>query len=272
MNEKSISRREFIKGNSIACIGGILASGMTSSAFADSVKSKPVPHIVFLITEDELNYEAHKTIPVFAEYLQKKLGYKASVLLGSGPRGAYTYPKMEVLNNADLLVVFARRIALPHQQMKILKAYTAAGKPVVGIRTANHAFTAMDEIAEGFEDWPEFVADVLGCKNRGYGPVEPGTDVSVVSDVRNHPILNGLASQQWHSQGNVYLVDPLLDKKATVLLQGKVNEITQPVAWTRMAGRSQVFYTSLGFPADFEMPQFVTLLTNAIKWALKVKK
>jgi len=143
--------------------------------------------IVFLITEDPDNYEAHKTVPRFAEMLKKEYGYDVTVLLGNGDRGSYRYPHIEEVSKADLLVVFARRIALPHKQMGIMKSYLAKGKPLIGIRTANHAFTVRDNIGEGFEDWPEFVADILGCKNRGYGPVEPGTDVSIVSEMVNLP-------------------------------------------------------------------------------------
>ena len=224
--------------------------------------------IVFLITEDPDNYKAHETVPKFAEMLEEKYGYEVTVLLGSGGHGSYTYPQADVISRADLLVVFARRIALPHQQMKALKNYIESGKPVVGIRTANHAFTVNGKIEEGFEDWPEFVSDILGCENRGYGPVEPGTEVTVPPDAVSHPVLKDIATRQWHSNGNVYLVAPLLDQKATVLLTGKVSDIVQPIAWTRTAGESRVFYTSLGYPTDFETPVFVKLLINAIQWAL----
>lgn len=224
--------------------------------------------IVFLITEDPDNYEAHKTVPVFAETLKKKYGYDVSVLLGRGEHGFYQYPNMDNISTADLLIVFARRIALPHEQMNALKRYLSSGKPLMGIRTANHAFTARDKIEEGYEDWPRFVSDILGCENRGYGPVETGTDVSVAVEAINHPILKNIKPKQWHSQGNVYLVAPLLDKDATILLTGKANNISQPIAWTRTVGKSRVFYTSLGFPTDFKTPQFTTLLVNAIKWTL----
>lgn len=225
--------------------------------------------IVFLITKDPDNYEADKTVPRFAEILRKKYGYDVTVLLGSGDRGSYRYPNIEAVSNADLLVIFARRIALPHQQMDIIKQYLAKGKPLIGIRTANHAFTARDKIGAGYEDWPEFVAEILGCENRGYGPVAPGTDVSVVPGSAGNPIVQNIKPAHWHSEGNVYLVAPLLDQKATVLLTGKAGDITQPVAWTRTAGKSKVFYTSLGYPTDFNTPQFTTLLVNAIEWALK---
>lgn len=231
-------------------------------------KMKKKQKIVFLITEDPDNYDAHKTVPQFAEMLKKKYGYDVTVLKGSGERGFYRYPHMEMVSKADLLIVFARRIALPHEQMNIIKSYLNKGKPLIGIRTANHAFTARDKIGEGFEDWPEFVADILGCENRGYGPTEPGTDVSVVLKEISHPILKDIDLKQWHSDGNVYLVAPLLDKEANILLTGKVNDIIEPIAWTRTVGKSKVFYTSLGYPTDFETPEFIKLLVNAIKWTL----
>ena len=224
--------------------------------------------IVFLISEDPDNYEAHKTVPKFAGMLREKYGYDVTVLLGSGGHGSYRYPGMEIVSKADLLIVFARRIALPHEQMKLLKDYLKKGNPLIGIRTANHAFTVNGKIEEGFEDWPEFVADILGCKNRGYGPVGPGTEVTVDANAGNHFILKDFRQKQWHSNGNVYLVAPLLDTEAAVLLTGSANEITQPVAWTRTAGKSRVFYTSLGYPTDFETPEFIQLLGNAIQWAL----
>ncbi len=258
---------------SILIVFGLLVNNWSLMA-KDTIQKNKIEKmkktkIVFLITKDPDNYEADKTVPRFAETLRKKYGYDVTVLLGSGDRGSYHYPNIEAVTEADLLVVFARRIAVPHQQMDIIKQYLAKGKPLIGIRTANHAFTARDKIGEVFEDWPEFVADILGCENRGYGPVEPGTEVSIVPGMANYPIVSNIKTAQWHSEGNVYLVAPLLDQNATVLLTGKADDITQPVAWTRTTGKSKVFYTSLGYPTDFKTLQFNTLLVNAIKWALK---
>lgn len=249
----------------------LAAALLTSIIFHQNnhaVDEKKKQKIVFLVTEDPDNYEAHKTVPKFARMLEEKYGYDATVLLGSGGHGSYTYPQIEVLSKADLLVVFARRIALPHEQMNALKSYIKKVKPVIGIRTANHAFTVRDKIEDGFEDWPEFVSDILGCENRGYGPVEPGTDVSVVLTETNNSIVKDITLKQWHSKGNVYRVAPLVDRNATILLTGKVNDITEPIAWTRKAGKSKVFYTSLGYPADFETAEFIKLIVNAIKWSL----
>lgn len=232
---------------------------------------KQPPHIVFLISEDSLNYNAHITIPAFAKFMEARYGYKTSVLLGKGKRVSYSFPGIEVLSKADLLVVFCRRVALPPAQLNTIKKYLKKGKPVVGIRTANHAFSLLEEPAAGFEVWPGFVDSVLGCKNRGYGPVLPGTEITAASHAVNHPVLRHITPRHWHSRGNVYLVAPLLDEKSEVLLNGSEGENVQPVAWTRQLGRSRIFYTSMGYPDDFDIPQFRQLLINGIHWVLQME-
>ncbi len=229
---------------------------------------KKTPYIVFLVTEDSNNYEAHKTVPLFADMLEREYGYKCEVILGKGTHTAYRYPDLKSLTKADLLVVFARRIALPHDQMNAIKSYLRKGKPLVGIRTANHAFQVFGKVQDGFEQWPGFVAEVLGCENRGYGSAELGTDVTIDSVALGHPVLKNVLPAKWHSTGQIYHVAPLLDKEATVLLWGKVEDKTEPIAWTRTLGKSRVFYTSLGHPDDFQATPFITLLINGIKWAL----
>ena len=245
--------------------------------FIEQIKQKTEhiekpPSIVFLITKDSNNYEAHNTVPLFADMLNKEYGYEVTVLLGEGDHGSYRYPSMDALSKADLLVIFARRIALPHEQMNAIKSYLSKGKPLIGIRTANHAFTVTGKVEEGFEQWPAFVADILGCQNRGYGPPESGVDVSVIPEAASHPVIKDIQTKQWHSEGSIYQVAPLLDKEATVLLIGKMNDKTEPFAWTRTAGRNKVFYTSLGYPSDFKKPQFITLLISGIKWTLDKKE
>lgn len=228
-------------------------------------REKEKKHIVFLISKDENNYEAHHTIPKYAEMLENKYDHKTTVILGAGERTSFHFPGLEVLSEADLLVIFARRVALKAVQMNRIKKYIQEGNPIMGIRTANHAFSVREETEEGYIDWWNFVPDILGCKNRGYGSVELGTDVSMVPDAKDHPILEDIRVGQWYSTGNIYHVAPLLDDQAEVLLSGQSGEETEPIAWTRAAGPgSLVFYTSLGHPTDFENETFIQLLTNAV--------
>ena len=237
-------------------------------------------HIVFMITEDPQNYEAHVNIPPFAEHLEAEHGYRTTVLLGEGEPTAFHFPGLEVLDEADLLVMFFRRRALPDRQMQQLRDYLDDGGPLIALRTTNHAFSLRDDIegepAAGHEDWWDFVPEVLGARNRGFAPVEPGTDVSVVEEHADHPILDGVEPTQWHTDSNLYLSHPLVDEEAHVLLRGESptadgdDRHIEPIAWTRSANGSRVFYTSLGHPADFaEHPQFTRMLHNAVRWALQ---
>jgi|SRR5690606_2082523 len=247
----------------------LLVCLILNAAFPYLTHAQKKPHIVFLVSRDSNNYEAHRTIPEFAKRLNNQ-GFSTTVIEGTGEQHAFHFPGLEVLDKADLLVVFCRRVALSTAQMNKIKGYLKLGKPVIGIRTANHAFSVNTEISEGYEAWPEFVPEILGSLNRGYGPTDPGTDVQIVDYNSNHPIVRDLKPANWHSEGNVYLVAPLLDKSATVLLNGKVANEIQPIAWTRQADKSKVFYTSLGYPRDFDLPQFQQLLINGIKWTLGI--
>jgi type 1 glutamine amidotransferase len=247
----------------------LLAAVCAIPAAAES----PLPHAVFLVSEDPHNYEAHATIPPFAAWLEQEHDFRTTVLQRAGEANAYSFPGLEALDDADLLVVFVRRTCLPDADMARIRRHIESGKTVIGIRTANHAFAVREadgEIPEGYTDWWDFVPAVLGCENRGYGPVEPGTAVSIVEDAANHPILEGI-EPAWHSPGNVYRVAPLVDEDATVLLEGRVEgeDAVEPIAWTRTTEHGgKVFYTSLGHLGDFEAPSFRRLLSNAIQWAL----
>lgn len=243
-----------------------------STAVGASLVQDQEPHIVFLVSEDPNNYEAHKTIPKFAESLSRNNNYKVSVLIGSGENNSYNFPNLQILSDADLVVVFFRRVALETKQLNLIKNYLKGGKPLIGIRTANHAFSVRNgEIPAGYEPWRDFVPEILGCENRGHGPAEFGTYVSIAPESNGHPILENIQPNEWFSAGNIYRVTPLVDEHATILLLGDTEEISEPVAWTRTAGRSRIFYTSLGYPDDFEVPQFLRLLINGIRWALNEK-
>jgi type 1 glutamine amidotransferase len=226
------------------------------------------PRALFLVSEDPHNYEAHKTIPAFADTLQKEYHFQTRVIQGQGEPNAFEFPGLEAIREADLVVIFFRRRALPTEQLELIRAHLEAGKPLIGIRTANHAFSVREDVPEGYEKWWEFVPEVLGCENRGYGREADGTDVTVVSEAADHPILKGIEPTGWHSEGSLYLVEPLLDTTATVLLTGSVADTTEPIAWTRMYGSSRVFYTSLGYPSNFEQGPYRRLLVNAFHWAV----
>jgi nicotinamidase-related amidase/type 1 glutamine amidotransferase len=220
------------------------------------------PHVAFIVSDD--HYDADKTLPRFAQMLREKCGIYATILHG---QGTADIPAMDELAAADCAVLFIRRLALPKTELDKFRRYVAAGNPLVGMRTASHAFSLGGKPSpEGRDQWPEFDADVLGGSYHGHGSNTTGTDVAIVPDQVGHPILSGVEPARWHSTGSLYNTAPVASD-ATVLMTGTQGDVVEPLTWTRTA-HGRLVYIGLGHPDDFDDPQFVTLLANAIRWAL----
>jgi type 1 glutamine amidotransferase len=235
------------------------------------------PMVVFVIAEDE--YDADRTLANFAHELQTKYDFACEFALGvAKPDSAKERDNiagMEALAGADIAVVYVRRRALPPEQMKYLRDYIKAGKPLIGLRTASHAFVVRGDKPEaGFLEWPDFDPEVLGGNYHGHhgnkGTNGPRTYVWVERGAESHPILAGVPRGEIHVPSWLYKTLPL-SKSATVLMMGRVDDRKphEPVAWTNTrTGGGRVFYTSLGHPGDFEFVWFRRMLTNAVFWAL----
>lgn len=226
------------------------------------------PRVVFISAEHE--YGAAETLPEFADELVRKHGLYCEIVQGSplkdGPN-LHWIAGMEALTRADLVVVFARRRAFPADQMKYLRDYLAAGKPLIGLRTASHAFDTRGNTPAGHSDWPRFDPEVLGGNYTGHYNSGPKTTVTPAPGSQGHPILTGV-ELPFVSNGSLYQAKPLAPT-ATLLLTGAIpDQEPEPIAWTNKYGGSRIFYTSLGHPDDFANPQFRRLLVNAVFWAM----
>ena len=220
------------------------------------------PQITLLVSDD--HYDADKTLPVFAQMLRQRFGCHCTVLHG---QGTSDIPATGELESADCLVLYIRRLALPKEQLDRVRQYLASGKPLVGLRTASHAFDVRGKAKEGLAEWPEFDAQVLGGNYHGHGRNELGTDVAIVADQAGHPMLKGVQPATWHSTGSLYYASPVAPD-ATVLMTGSLEDRTEPVTWTRTYQGGRVVYSSLGHPDDFQEPPFRKLLINALFWAM----
>ena len=175
---------------------------------------------------------------------------------------------MGLLEEADLALVFVRRRALPVKQMRFLREYVGRGKPLLGLRTASHAFDARGAGPKGFMEWKDFDPEGLGGNYHGHYRGGPETTVKAAAGAGGHPILAGV-TLPFTSKGSLYKTGPLV-KGTRLLLTGSIpGEESEPVAWTHRFGNSRVFYSSLGYPADFKESSFVKMLTNAIFWGLE---
>src|SRR5262245_43706607 len=101
-------------------------------------------HIVLVSGDEE--YRSEEALPQLGKILARRHGFKCTVLLAIDPNDGTINPNisnipgLEALKTADLMVIFTRFRDLPDEQMKHIVDYLDAGKPVVGIRTATHAF------------------------------------------------------------------------------------------------------------------------------------
>ncbi len=72
--------------------------------------------------------------------------------------------------------------------------------------------------------------------------------------------------------GSLYRVTPLAASTTPLIIGEIAGRPAEPVAWTNTprAGKSRVFYTSLGHSADFKNPMFRRLLLHGLCWALEI--
>ena len=85
-------------------------------------------------------------MPALARILAQRYGFKCSVFFTVDPDTGFIEPGnsniagLEALKTADLMVVFLRFQDFPDDQMQHIADYLDRGGPVVGFRTATHAF------------------------------------------------------------------------------------------------------------------------------------
>jgi len=143
----------------------------------------------------------------------------------------------------------------------------AAGKPLIGLRTACHAFDTKGSAPKGYAEWPKFDPEVLGGNYHNHYGAGPKCAVTPAGGAVGNPILAGV-TLPFISDGSLYKVSPLAES-ATPLLIGTIpDQAPEPVAWTNSYGKSRIFFTSLGHPDDFKIDAFRQLLLNAVFWAM----
>ena len=243
--------------------------------FIALISAASASNIVIMVVEDPNNYEAPRTMRDFAEKQLRPLGHHITIIEGDKPQPHHFAGLVEALKDADLLVLFSRRRFPPKDQMAAIRAHLAAGKPLLGIRTANHAFIPKPKevVDPSLVPWPEFTDEVLGAPNTGYETKGLPYTVSIAHGAENSPMLTGVNPANILGAQSLYKVLPLA-ADVTPLLIGTAKTDTSPpmpVAWTRSYGlkKARIFYTSLGAPEDMDIADVRTLLVNAVNWTLR---
>jgi nicotinamidase-related amidase/type 1 glutamine amidotransferase len=256
-------------------------------------KSDKRPIVAFIIAENE--YHANQTLPAFAHELLLTKGVNCEFALGKPVytgEGIHNIENLQILKDADLAVIQVRRRALPSEQMSLIKDYANSGKPILGLRTASHAFNANQvvpntgggvsaatgKVAEYLDQWPEFDKDVLGGNYVGhYGTMKVGIVFSVVPGMENHPLFKGVSPDDFVGAvaplHTLYENRPLRSANIQVLLLGTVPEKpVEPVFWINHREKGTVIYSSLGHWEDWKIEKFRKIMFNTVDFLLNTNE
>ena len=208
-----------------------------------------LPLVVML--SGSFEYDSEESLLILRDYLLANADLQCELVVFSSEGDS---PSLVALDDADAIVVFTRRLLTQGAELERLQQYCSNGRPVVGLRTASHAF----------QHWLEFDRDVLGGHYEGHHDSSMSLDIELVPQATTHPILQGV--QPFTACGSLYRNTPIA-KDTSLLLSGHQGEHHEPVAWTcERAGRA--FYTSLGHQGDFWELDFLRLVRNGILWSL----
>jgi putative heme-binding domain-containing protein len=221
------------------------------------------PTVLMMIAEPE--YQTGTTLPEFSATELTPLGVR-TLLATENPASANDFPGLAALPEADLLLISVRRHTPLTEQLALIRRHLEAGKPIIGIRTASHAFGAVP-VDDRHQGWTTFDQDVLGGSYAGHFDDLPA-HITAAPRALAHPILSGIDVAAFATR-KLYR-NPTLAPSAEALLLGRSegDSTVQNVAWINQVGRSRIFYTSMGSAADFANREFRRLLRNAVFWAL----
>ncbi len=148
------------------------------------------------------------------------------------PNFGNNIPGLEALRTADLMIIATRFRDLPNNQMKEIDDYLKSGKPVIGMRTATHAFNIEDKNAKYAHYSFNYKGDKKAWKN-GFGELVLGT--TWVSHhgwhkfestrgilVGNHEIGNGIGKGDIWGPTDVYGVPLPLPGDSKPIVLGEV--------------------------------------------------
>jgi type 1 glutamine amidotransferase len=260
--------------------------------------------IVFITGDEE--YRSEEVAPMLAKILSARHGFDCTVLFALNPKDGTIDPNnqtnivgMQALQDADMMVLFTRFRELPDEQMKYFVDFVNSGKPILGIRTATHAFDIRRHKASAYakyswqsKEWPGgFGQQVFGdtwVRHHGDHGHESTRGV-INQQFKNDPILRGV-TDIW-GPTDVYGIDHLpADSHVLVwgqVLQGmqptdppvagKKNDPMMPLIWTRTytgeTGKvSRIICSTIGAAVDFQSEGLRRLFVNACYWGLGMEK
>jgi nicotinamidase-related amidase/type 1 glutamine amidotransferase len=224
------------------------------------------PHVIFIVGDSE--YESGRTVPAWAKAELEPRGIRCT-FLQDDPKKPFNLPQLAELPKADALFIAVKRRGVPPDQLAAIRDFAESGKPVLGIRTASHAFDPKKP-EPGMAVWPTFDRDIFGGWYQNHYGKGPATLATRAPEAKEHPVLTGIPSGELRFESHLYKCREFVPG-TTQLLIGKLEgnpEVVEPVAWVNEAPKRKAFYTSLGSPDDMAQPALRRLLLNAALWSV----
>ena len=261
-------------------------------------------HVVFLTGDEE--YRSEEGLPMLAKILSQRHGFKCTVLFSVdadgtiNPNNGASLSNPAALDSADAIVMLIRFRHWSDEAMKHFHDAVQRGVPIVGLRTATHAFNMPKDSTYGAWTWNNkeggFGRIVLGetwVSHWGKHRAEATKGV-IEASAKENPILRGVSDV--FGTTDVYEAAPPAD--ATILLRGQslkgmnptdepadykkknhagveqgVNDPMMPIAWTREvkneAGKTnKVLCTTMGAATDLTNEGLRRLVVNGVYWGL----
>jgi len=256
-------------------------------------------HIVLISGDEE--YRSEEALPMLGKILAVRHGFTCTVLFPIDPATGLiepdhqtNIPGLEQLGTADLMVLFTRFRELPPDQMEHIVEYTRSGRPMIGLRTATHAFQYGDnpDSPHAKYDWRSEVEGWEGGYGRQvFGETwvnhhgDHGTESTrglINGLYGDHPILKGV-DDIW-GPTDVYGLRDIVGEEQ-VLVHGQTlagmepsatpnwSKSTMPIAWikdyeTETGNTARVFTSTMASSVDFESEGLRRLFVNAVYWAV----
>jgi hypothetical protein len=263
-------------------------------------------HIVLIAVDQE--YRSEQSMPMMAGILSKHHGFHCTVLFGVNEEGMVdptmpVYPKkgeedafkshhipgLKHLEKADIVIFLTRLLTLPDDQLLHIVRYLDSGKPIIGLRTANHGFRyPLPYINNGKK---VRFGELLGGTFLGHHGNwhRDSTRGDIIPEMKDHSILIGVRDiwgpsdvYRTYKEGSglpddctaLVMGQPLIGRK-----QGGANnpeKVPLPVVWfkhwkTSKGNQARVIQSTMGSGKDLQNPGLRRLIINASYWGLEME-
>lgn len=199
-------------------------------------------HIVLIAGDEE--YRSEEALPQLGKILAAQHGFTCTVVFPIDPKSGIIQPNLGTnipglhnLDSADLMYIATRFRSLPDEQMHHIDKFLLAGKPVIGMRTATHAFNMGGNYARysfnyrpkdgKFEKWHQgfgrFILGETWINHHGHHKHEACRGV-IAGGAESSPIVRGIKDGDVWGPTDVYGVRLPLPGDSKPLVLGQVTK------------------------------------------------